>query len=258
MERVKNLDRYQKGILVLLAGMFVVFTFAYWLVSSRIGYLYRDSILIPSEENGVRFYRGEIEGEDAEFSVTDDHIISFRHGQMQYGPYTLAEDPSSIPEEHKTDTMIGIEIREADEVMFRGGLLFTTPEKKDFYLYDENGWYPDIALIVTVSSSDGTVMDSRGNIIDPVEPTIYTVIDLAYGPELTSKGEWSAWFLGVVFSIFVILSILFREEIFRFGMAFRIRNVEDAEPSEWYTLNMYAGWGIMTFGVLALYYIGLR
>ena len=60
MERVKNLDRYQKGILLLLAVMIVVFGVIYGIVTSRVGFLYKDAILRPTEENGNTIYSGKL------------------------------------------------------------------------------------------------------------------------------------------------------------------------------------------------------
>lgn len=45
MERIKGLDRYQKGILLFMAVMVLVFTVAYSITTTRIGFSYRDTIL---------------------------------------------------------------------------------------------------------------------------------------------------------------------------------------------------------------------
>ena len=58
MERIKELDRYQKGLLVLLAVLAVAFCVIYSVVSSRVGVLYHDKILLPSEEKGNTVYSG--------------------------------------------------------------------------------------------------------------------------------------------------------------------------------------------------------
>ena len=80
MERIKSIDRYPKAILLILSVMLVVFTAAYFVVSSRIGFEYRDVILRPSVEGGNTVYAGRIHGDDACFNVTQDKTVSFRYG----------------------------------------------------------------------------------------------------------------------------------------------------------------------------------
>ena len=45
MERIKKLNMYQKGVLILLAAMFVIFTAVYFIVTSKVGFKYNDVIL---------------------------------------------------------------------------------------------------------------------------------------------------------------------------------------------------------------------
>ena len=111
MERIKNLNRYQQIVLVLLAVMLLGFTIAYFLVSSRVGFAYRGAILQPQEENGNIVYAGRISGEDSSFTVTSDKVVTFRYGEKVYGPYTAYEDPTAIPKESEmAEYMSGVEI----------------------------------------------------------------------------------------------------------------------------------------------------
>ena len=47
MERIKALDYRQKWILLILAVMVLVFSVLYPVTMSRVGYSYRDAILVP-------------------------------------------------------------------------------------------------------------------------------------------------------------------------------------------------------------------
>ena len=69
MERIKNLDRYQKGLILVLLAMAIVFAGVYANVTSRIGYLYNDQILEAGTENGNTVYRAEVSGEEWCFTV---------------------------------------------------------------------------------------------------------------------------------------------------------------------------------------------
>ena len=257
MERIKELDRYQKGILLLLIAMLVLFSVIYYYVSSRVGFLYKDHILIPAQVDGNTVYEGEIEDEIARFTVTQGNSVTFQYGEKVYGPYTVTEDPAAIPaEDSRAGHMTGIVIRDGDEILFQGGYLRTGTNQSDFLLYNEDGWYPGITI--TITASDGTVVDGNGNVVDAMKPSIVAILKLVNGPELTSKGQWIGWFGGLFFSIITAVSILFADEIFRWNLAFRIQNVESAEPSEWALAERYIGWTIGAIGTLLIYITGLQ
>ncbi len=92
----------------------------------------------------------------------------FQYGDQTYGPYTVREDPTAIPE---------------------------------------------------------------GNVLDPMEPS--DILNPIAGPELTHKGDWFFWFGGMVICIANAILVLFADELFRWNLAFQIRNPEQAEPSDW-------------------------
>ena len=251
MERIKNLDRYQKGILLLLIAMLVIFTVAYFVTSSRVGFEYMDSILRPSDENGATVYSGSIHGKRASFTVTADKIVTFQYGDKFYGPYTAKEAPAAVP--NGKEYMTGVEICQGGEIFFRGGV-FRSGE--DLILFDEDGGYN--SLTITAVMNDGTVVDCEGNVIDQMAPSAATILNLMDGPELTSKGEWIAWFLGLFVSIATAVSILFADELFRWNLAFQIRNVDHAEPSDWELTGRYIGWTILPIMALGIYIMGLK
>ncbi|MBQ7800775.1 MAG: hypothetical protein IJ375_00460 [Oscillospiraceae bacterium] len=223
MERIKNLDLYQKCILLLLIAMLILFTVLYCTASSRVGFEYKDSILIPSYEDDRTVYSGVVQGEQASIAVTAEHVVTFTCGDRSYGPFTAKEDPTAVPDDE--DYMTGVEILEGDEVFFRGGVFGSGD---DLVLFAEDG-----GITVSAVMSDGTVVDGDGNIVDQMAPSASEILRLLAGPELTSRGEWMAWFLGLFVSVITAVSILFADELFRWNMAFRIRDVDRAEPSDW-------------------------
>ncbi len=255
MERIKSLNRYQKGILILLAGMFVIFTAAYFVVSSRVGFAYRDVILAARNEGENTVYAGRIQGTDAVFTVTPDKTVAFSYGNKNYGPYTGKEDPTAIPEDPISELMTGVELRQGEEIFFRGGVLRTGGDDGYLMLFDEDGSFSDINIFYT--TGNGVMYDSGGNEIDQMAPTPSTILNLMHGPELTSKGEWTAWFSGVFLSIITAVSILFADEIFRWNLAFRIHNADWAEPSELEIAGRYIGWTVLPIVALWAYGMGL-
>lgn len=255
MERTRDLNLYQKIILIILAAMFVVFTVAYFMVTSRVGFAYRDAILCPSDEGGNTVYTGRIKGETASFIVTPDKVVTFSYGNKTYGPYTAHEDPSAVPEdENLSEYMTGVEVRQGNEIFFRGGVMMSGGSNSRMMLFDEDGSLSNLGFSIT---SNGTMYDSDGNEIDQMAPSASTILYLMHGPKLTSKGEWLAWFCGVFISIVTAISIFFADELFRWNLAFIIRNVERAEPSEWEIMGRYVGWTICPVMVLVTYIMGL-
>lgn len=257
MERIKDLDRYQKGILLLLVAMIVVFGVVYSVVSSKIGFLYMDKILQPSEESGNTIYSGTIKGLESRFVVTPEKVVTFYHGEKVYGPYTAKEDPTAIPEDDDFSAhMTGIEIKDGEEIIFRGGIFEMGGSDSFWMLINEDG--TNESIVISAVMSDGTVVDGDGNVVDQMEPSVSTILDLMHGPELTKKGEWLAWFCGIFISIMTAVSILFADELFRWNLAFQIRNADRAEPSDWEIAGRYIGWTALTIMALVLYVMGLR
>lgn len=244
MERFRALNGYQKGVLAVMLVMIVVFTILYPININRVGYLYNETILVPSEQDGATVYSGKISGKRAKFTVSEDGAVAFQYGDQTYGPYTVTEDPTAVPEEDENaDAMTGIEVRCGDAIAFRGGVLDLGENR---FLINEDGRLNNVTV------------HFEGEEIDSVAPTAYDILDLLEGPELTHKGTWIAWFLAVVVCAATALSILFADELFRWNLRFVIRNVEDAEPSEWEMMGRYVAWTIMPIMVLGLFIIGLR
>lgn len=256
MERIKQLNLYQKIILVLLAVMLAAFTIAYFVVSSRVGYAYKGAILLPHYENGSVVYTGRVHGEPVSITVTADKTVTVQYTEKVYGPYTAREDPSAIPEASElAKHMTGVEILQGDTVFFRGGALRSGGSDSGWILLDEDGSLHDMA--VTYSTNDGVERDMDGNPIDQLAPSASAILTLMDGPELTSKGSWKAWFGGVFLSILTVALILFADELFRWDLSFRIRNADRAEPSEWEVAGRYISWTVLPIMALICYILGL-
>ena len=252
LERLRRLDRYQKGVLLVLAAMVLVFSVLYPVTLSRRGYAYQDALLLPRQENGGTVYTGSIRGQQAAFAVQGDGTVTFRYGSRSYGPYTVRQDPSALPPDGAADGMTGVELRRDGELLFRGGMLRGSGT---VFLYNTDGSLADLGLSI---SFDGVLTDAAGNEIDGMAPSAATLIDLATGPALTHKGSWAGWFCGVLLCIATAVSILFADELFRWGLRFQIRNAELAEPSEWELASRYIGWTVLPLAALAVFAVGLQ
>lgn len=254
MARIRQLDWYQRGILILLLALALLFAVIYRVRIARVGFLYQDKIFVPSEENGVTVYSGKISGESARFTVSEDKAVSFHCGEKTYGPYSVKEDPTALPEEEIQSTgMKGVEIREGEKLVFRGGFW---QSGEDYWLRRQDGSM-DLSVGVFVTG-DGVMRDANGNAVDPLEPALCDILRLVYGPELTHKGSWLAWFGAVFISLLNTGSILYADELFRWNLSFQIQNAETAEPSEWEMMKRYLSWTVLTIMLLVIYIVGLR
>ena len=247
LKRIKSLNRYQKGVLLVMAAMVLVFTAAYAVVISREGIVYHNGALLAADrEDGVTTYSGRVLGEPAAFTVWEDKRLTFQYGDHVYGPYTLKEDPSAVP------ANIGLaELRRGDEILFRGGMLDGDYRQ----LYNEDGSLADFGISIVTNT--GVMMDENGTVIDPMEPAVSTIVSLLMGPRLTHKGQWSIWLIGVLACVLTAVTILYADELFRRRLSLQIRNAELAEPSDWEITNRYIAWTVLPVLALILFIAGL-
>ena len=252
MERFKNLDIVQKVILLLLAAMFAVFTPIYLVVTSREGYEYDEVMLYPSVDGDTTVYEGEWNDKDVCFTVTADKTVTFRYGEKFYGPYTVREEPSAIPNDFiRVSDITGIEIMQGDSVYFRGGLLHNGDTQ--MLLSQDGSWVRNGKL-----DEQNIWYDEHGNVIDQTAPSATAIYELAAGPNLTSRGDWIAWFGCVSLSVVTVVSILYADELFRRKLSWTIRNAENVEPSDWELTSRYIGWIGFPIMIFIMYIIGLQ
>lgn len=251
MERIKELNGYQKGVLVILAAMVLVFTVLYGVVTSRVGYAYKDALLKQSQEGENTVYTGKVYGVPTRLTVTPEQTVELQYGEDCYGPYSIRVDSSAIPEGMDASGNVkGLELLRGDEVLFRGAVA-NMGETRLIYNQDGN--------IVSMGGNNVGVYTDQGNyVLEEMEPSVSNVLDLLQGPELTHKGDWMAWLGGVIFCVITAVSILFADELFRFQLSFQIRDVEGAEPSEWELMGRYIAWTIIPIVTLVIFVMGLQ
>lgn len=234
--------------------MILAFTIVYPIVTSRVGLLYDDAVFVPTEAGGSTVYSGKIRGTAASFTVSAGKTVIFQYGGTVYGPYTAREDPTAVPKDDGlSGQMTGIEVRCGGEIIFRGGVVKSGDWRM---LYNEDGSFE--TLRITATMSDGTVVDENGNRIDPIEPSVSTILDLMDGPALTHKGAWLGWFGGVLICIIAALTMLFADELFRWNASFLVRNAEKAEPSDWEIAGRYITWTALPVMAAVIFILGLK
>lgn len=151
------------------------------------------------------------------------------------------------------DRMTGIEISQGETILFRGGVL----ELGDSYwLYNEDGTLVNPGF--SAVTSDGLEIDGDGTVTDKMEPSISIIYDLLNNPELTHKGDIWGWVTAMFLCSINTLSILYADQLFRWRLAFWIRDVENAEPSEVEVASRHIGWMLTTIGALICFVLGLQ
>ena len=249
MNRFRELERFPKILLIALLLMTVAFGAVYGITASRVGYLHNDEIFVPRQSEGALVYEGKVDGLDSSIVVALDTVI-VNWGSKTYGPYTLREDPTAVPDGHPQ--MTGIEILDGNKSYFRGGV---TDEATDFWLIGADGKQ---LFTMTYTLSDGTEMDMNGNPVDHMKPTPRQIVSLLRGPELTHKGHWEVCFLGLVIALITAVSILFADELFYLSICFRVENAETAEPSDWHIATRSLGWLFLTIMTGVIFLMGLQ
>lgn len=254
-QKIKDLNWYQKGILLLLLALIPVYAVIYHVSISRVGVLYNDKIFVPAEESGATVYSGRLDGKPAEITVTNDKAaVTFRCGDTVYGPYTIKEDPSALADiEFCPSDMRGVALYDGETLLFRGGFW---PSGEFTQLYRADG-SPDLQMGL-YAVENGVWKDADGNVVDPMKPDAADILRIALAPELTHKGDWLVWFGAVCISLLNAATILYADELFRWNLSFQIQNAEKAEPSEWEMLSRYLGWTVLTILAFIVYILGLK
>lgn len=251
--RIRALGKYQKAVLAVAVLLVLMFSVIYPVTMGREGYLYRGALLTPGQEEGGTVYTGTVNGVQARFTVAPDRAVTFQYGEAVYGPYTAVEDPSAVPESADMSGLTGVEVRKGEEVIFRGGVV---RQGDTLWLYHENGDLENGGI--TITTSTGVTLDEDGNMVDPNEPSLSTILELMGGPALTHKGDWLPYLLGVFLCAVTAVTILFADELFRFQLSFRVRDVENAEPTDLEIFGRYVAWTVLPIAALVIFALGLQ
>ncbi len=252
MNKLKALNLYQKLILLLNFALILVFTMVYGSRANQVGYLYRGEIFVPEESQSSLVYTGELQGIPTSFTLSQDNTLVYQCGDTSYGPYTLQEDETAIPEEMLGERT-GWELRQGEDILFRGILFESSPHP--VLVHEDGTMLVDVGM--SISSSNGTLYDENARVIQESEPSIYTMVDIMTEPALTSKGNWEAWGFAVFVCVMTGITILFADELFRAGLLLKVREVEKVEPSDWEIAGRYLGWTVLSICALVYFILGL-
>ena len=258
MERIKEMGRYQRGIFLLSLAMIVIFTVLYPLLYPRVGFMCNNDYAYPStflemrKEDGVTVYEGWVKGKKLTFRVEKADTLICHYGDKTYGPFTARRDPTAVPKQFSTDKkVVGVEILEGEEVLFRGGVSVKDRESLSMSLYDKE--FYDFVPSGPILGNSGSVSVKT----DPMKPKDITILRLLTGPKLIRAVNWWGWVSGMYFAICTVVCALFADELFRFRMSFRVSNAADLYPSDWEIASRYIGWTACAGIALISFVMGL-
>ncbi len=249
MERIKNLSRTQKVLMIIIVVMIIAFSIIYPIIMSIKGIEFRDDFLTRKEGQGNVTYTDE----NTSITVYDDQRIEFKcyhrftgdeYRDITYGPYSWTEDPSAIPAGTEdgilsSDDYIGVKIMDGDKVYFRGAV-----SKEGYMVYNADG--------TMGKDFDVLLGDYYAN-----PPDIYEIVKFITGPQTTNRGNIVLYIFGIIICIIAVVCMLFPDELFRLAMWPRVRNLDDVEPSDWELAVRVVEWYVLTIGAFAVFVIGL-
>lgn len=245
-------DRLKKILPIVLIVIVAVFSVLYFFIGRQYGVEYQDALYFPATEGDTTVYSAKVDGQPASFTVQGD-TVTYRWGDTVYGPYTIREDPTAAPVvEWEYPNLIGVEIREEDRILFRGGYT----ENLSLLIGEDDEF--DSSISHVTYSVNGVDYDAEGNVVDPHQPSLKTLIRFSQLPEAVAhRGDPLMWFLGLFLAGVTVLLIRFDDAIFRFNLFFRVRHPEDVEPSDWELTSRVLSWLVFTAFSFGVFLAGL-
>lgn len=238
---------FTQGFLILL------FLILYCTVGRQQIITYGGGYLRCRADGEVTTYTGKVDGQTAVFTVSPGPVVEYRRGDTLYGPYAILSDPTAVPDSDAS-WLTGVEIREGDTLVFRGGWLTNSTI---FSLFDENGepYFPslndpDSPIRVEVAGEYRSAADYA--------PGPAAILRVALRPGVVQRGSFGFFLLGTLVCVLNAVSVLYADALFRWNLRFRIRSPEDAEPSDWELFSRWAGWIGLTILTLIIFYYGLN
>ena len=246
-----EMNWYRRVLLIAMAVEILAFFVAVLAAMNRPGLEYGGTLLYPRTEGETRVYEGKLDWKPVRFTVSPEGEVIYQRGEYDYGPYQVMEDPSAIPP--KRGGMIGLEITQGEEQLFRGGY------RPGDGLYQEDGeplWEDSHFYMMSGETiwRDGQEITAR----EYYEPSLSDLVEVALGPELTHRGSLLAWLGVTLIALVNVLQICFPGFFFRLSLWGHVRNVDEAEPSELYVVGEYIEWAVLALLCLVLYWQALR
>ena len=244
-----DLTMGQRILLCLQGFLILLFLLLYCTLGRQQVVWYQNSPLRIQTDGAVTTYSGKVDGMRASFTVSPGPVVAFRCGDREFGPYSIVFDPTAVPSKENAlnvsnpSTMVGVAVLDNGNTLFRGAYVDVG---STFLLLREDGdLYPMVKITV-------------GNSESVAAPSVSGILRMALAPEVVRRGSFGAYFLGLFLCVVCAVSILFADALFRFHLRFRIRDPEDAEPSDWELAGRWISWLVLSILAFVCFVIGLN
>lgn len=243
-DRWAEMDWGRRAILLIHPALFLLFFIVFLTLGQQQVVSYQGQRLRYEPQGEAAVYSGRVHGSAVKYVVSPGQVVEYWLDGALDSTYTVAEDPTAIPDteeaaQYGPDFYTGVEIRKGGEVWFRGA-------SSSFWLVDEEG--NNLSFSFGLSSAGGTAR------LKPPDPS--TILRFAQGPEVNQRGEGMFLLLALFASLACLFSLWFEDHLFRWDLAFRVRNPQDAEPSEWELFSRWLSWILLTGLALFIYAMG--
>lgn len=229
---MNDLSKLQKGILMTLLAMTVLFAVLTGVVRTQKGVRFGDALLRVEETEEATVYSGKYYGDFITVTVSKDEIpvIEYAVEGGRRDVYT-AEYPLD-PVQTEDGPVPGIRLLKNGTVTYNGAY---DPDGEIRAWFDENGeWNPFVWM----------------DMEQPRDEHDLTVGNLSYfadGPELTARGSWGYYLLIVLMTALLAFDVWYPTALFYMQHACDVR---DPEPSDFYIASQKIGWVLFTCGLL--------
>ena len=232
----------QKILFCLQLVLIVLFLILYSTVGRQQVLRHHGAALRRTESETAVVYSGKLAGQPISCKVRGT-TVEYRYNDRTLH-YTVTEDPTAVPPlgtdqlpEITRAQLIGVEIRKDGELLFRGG------------------WFP-LNDSVAVFNEDGSMFFDFFS-SSSSDPNAADILRLIYAPNVTQRANPLGLLCGMILCIAGMVSLLYADALFRWNLAFRIRNAEDAEPSDWEIASRWISWLILTGAAIVVFILGL-
>lgn len=227
---------YQKIVLCLLAAMTVLF--AVWTAVSRTneGVAFQETLLEISEQGSTTIYSGTLYSTPVTITCREENgaiNVNFE-APGHYTAVCRVEFPEGTITTDYGKTVPRIRVLRDGEELFSGGYI-PDPDSSYPKYFREDG-SPEAPISVYTSGADpwhGFAFDA------------FYIMKFAVGPEISARGSWPVYLIGLVLSVIGGLLTAYPETTFYLNHCFSVR---DPEPTDFY----YATHKFCSFAYAAL------
>lgn len=243
--RWMEMPRFRKVLAVVLAAMILGTGCAMLVFQTRPSPIYAggDSLTPSREGDGLR-YTGQMDGGQAELTVTADGEAVYRWEGQEYGPYQLEKLSLALPDMGLYQGLRGVSVRQGNQVIFQGGYN-PAPMGMQLGLASRSG--------APMSESARASADSGAD----HAPRVVVLCQAALRDEL-HRGSWGMYGMVSLVGLLVLAWIWGEEEVFSLRTSLWTKNGENLAPSELYQTMEGLLWTAAAAMLAAAYWMVLH